>query len=419
MSAEVILMNKNGIAIAADSAVTIGNRTKIYNTADKMFTLSKYAPVGILIYNNSSLMGIQLELIIKQYRNKLGDKTFKTIKDYCNDFVEYCIKFTNTYAGIGIELEIINGQILNKCDNLFKLVLSMTNKEILKGSFKDDNELMKYINNKIIDLINKMKPDDNNEIMDNDYYISIQDKLDTENIINRCAKSYKVILEEETKSNLIQKLNMIIKDRKKWDISNFTGIAITGYGDDEIFPACIQIETLGIINNKIFKIKEESFEISHEQNSQIIPLAQTDVMNEFFLGINEEIEQIYLKKFTNKINSEKREEIKNEIQKLNNSIVEEKEKLIQERLMNIHGSLSFLPRDEMIYMAEGMINLTSFKRRLVLDNYSETVGGPIDIAFISKGDGFIWIKRKMYFDKEMNYVFTENYFDKKGEQYGK
>lgn len=48
----------------------------------------------------------------------------------------------------------------------------------------------------------------------------------------------------------------------------------------------------------------------------------------------------------------------------------------------------------MIYMAEGMINLTSFKRRLVLDNFSETVGGPIDIAFISKGDGFIWIKRK-------------------------
>ena len=83
--------------------------------------------------------------------------------------------------------------------------------------------------------------------------------------------------------------------------------------------------------------------------------------------------------------------------------------------MNIHRSLSFLPRDEMIYMAEGMINLTSFKRRLVLDNFSETVGGPIDIAFISKGEGFIWIKRKKYFDKEMNYVFTENYFNKKGE----
>ena len=133
------------------------------------------------------------------------------------------------------------------------------------------------------------------------------------------------------------------------------------------------------------------------------------------LGINNEINQIYVKKFKNGIASEKDESVKNKIIQLNTSIEEEKNKLVKDRLMNIHRSLSFLPRDEMIYMAEGMINLTSFKRRLVLDNFSETVGGPIDIAFISKGDGFIWIKRKKYFDKEMNYVFTENYFNKKGE----
>ena len=32
----------------------------------------------------------------------------------------------------------------------------------------------------------------------------------------------------------------------------------------------------------------------------------------------------------------------------------------------------------------------------------ETVGGPIDVAIISKGDGFIWIKRKHYFDGLLN-----------------
>ena len=415
MSAEVILMNKNGIAIAADSAVTIGNKTKIYNTADKMFTLSKYAPVGILIYNSSSIMGIQLELIIKQYRNKLGNKTFKTLKDYSDDFMKYCIEFTNRYAGIEIEKEIINRQILNKCDELLKLVLSITNKEIVKGSFKNDKELMEFMNDKILEVIKKIKVEETDEIMNEEYYNNIKDLWDTNNIINICANSYKIKLEETTKERIFNKLNEIIKDKKFWDLSNFTGIAITGYGDDEIFPVCIQIETLGIINNKIFKIVEKTFEITHNQNSQIIPLAQTDVMNEFFLGINNEVEQIYLKKFNSKINSEKDEKIKIEIKKLNENIDKEKQELVNSRLMNIHKSLSFLPRDEMIYMAEGMINLTSFKRRLVLDNYSETVGGPIDIAFISKGDGFIWIKRKKYFDKDMNYVFTENYFNKKGE----
>ena len=400
MSAEVILMNKNGIAIAADSAVTIGNKTKIYNTADKMFMLSKYAPVGILIYNSASIMGIQLEIIIKQYRRKLGEKTFQTLKEYCDDFMSYCIEFANNYSGEKIELEIINNQILNKCDEIFRIVLSMANKEVGKNSFKNDNELMEFINIKIIEIVDRTNVEINDEVMDDLYYNNILSKLDTSNIIDFCSESYKINLKEETKKKIMLKLNDIIRNKKYWDRSNFTGIAITGYGDNEIFPVCIQIETLGIINNKVLKLNENSFQITHEQNSQIIPLAQTDVMDEFFLGINNEINQIYVKKFKNGIASEKDESVKNKIIQLNTSIEEEKNKLVKDRLMNIHRSLSFLPRDEMIYMAEGMINLTSFKRRLVLDNFSETVGGPIDIAFISKGDGFIWIKRKKYFELE-------------------
>ncbi len=59
-------------------------------------------------------------------------------------------------------------------------------------------------------------------------------------------------------------------------------------------------------------------------------------------------------------------------------------------------------------MAESLVNLTSFKRRVTMD--PETVGGPIDVAVISKGDGFVWIKRKHYFTKELNPQFVANYY---------
>ena len=51
-------------------------------------------------------------------------------------------------------------------------------------------------------------------------------------------------------------------------------------------------------------------------------------------------------------------------------------------------------------MAEALVNLTSLKRRVSMEE--ESVGGPIDVAVISKGDGFIWIKRKHYFDPSFN-----------------
>ncbi len=69
----------------------------------------------------------------------------------------------------------------------------------------------------------------------------------------------------------------------------------------------------------------------------------------------------------------------------------------------IVSAVSSLPKEGLAEMAESLVNLTSFKRRVTLD--LETVGGPIDVAVISKGDGFIWIKRKHYFDADRNPQF--------------
>lgn len=62
--------------------------------------------------------------------------------------------------------------------------------------------------------------------------------------------------------------------------------------------------------------------------------------------------------------------------------------------------VEWLPKEELAEMAEALVNLTSFRRRVTPED--ETVGGPIDVAVISKGDGLIWIKRKHYFMPELN-----------------
>jgi hypothetical protein len=71
-------------------------------------------------------------------------------------------------------------------------------------------------------------------------------------------------------------------------------------------------------------------------------------------------------------------------------------------------AVAFLPVAELASMAESLVNLTSFKRRITM--VAETVGGPVDVAVISKGDGFIWIKRKHYFEAEPNQQFYANYY---------
>ena len=59
-----------------------------------------------------------------------------------------------------------------------------------------------------------------------------------------------------------------------------------------------------------------------------------------------------------------------------------------------------LPKEELAEMAEALVSVTALKRRVSRE--AETVGGPIDVAVVSKGDGLIWIKRKHYFDPALN-----------------
>lgn len=73
MTAEVAILNRSAVAIAADSAVTLGlSGRKIYNTANKLFALSFAEPVAIMVYGAASLGSVPWETVIKEYRRELG-----------------------------------------------------------------------------------------------------------------------------------------------------------------------------------------------------------------------------------------------------------------------------------------------------------------------------------------------------------
>ncbi len=71
------------------------------------------------------------------------------------------------------------------------------------------------------------------------------------------------------------------------------------------------------------------------------------------------------------------------------------------------NAVANLSKEDLAEMAESLIYLTYLKRRITFAE--ESVGGPVDVALISRGDGFIWMKRKHYFKPELNHHFFANY----------
>src|SRR3954447_14341330 len=91
MTAEIAIINKNAVALAADSAVTLRDpkTSKIYNTANKLFMLSKFDPVGVMVFGNAEFMSIPWETLIKMYRSHLGATSFEKLPLYAGDFVAF------------------------------------------------------------------------------------------------------------------------------------------------------------------------------------------------------------------------------------------------------------------------------------------------------------------------------------------
>src|SRR5437773_7231456 len=91
VTAEIAILNKTAVALAADSAVTmqIEGGQKIYNTVNKLFTLSKYRPVGVMVYGNAEFMGVPWESIIKEHRRELGKAKHAALRGYVDGFMAW------------------------------------------------------------------------------------------------------------------------------------------------------------------------------------------------------------------------------------------------------------------------------------------------------------------------------------------
>lgn len=416
MSAGICIMNKNAIAMAADSAVTIGQHVAIHNSANKLFSLSRSEPVGVIVYANASLMQVPIEIVIKQYKANLRDKSFRNLEDYVYDFIDYLQNNTTLFHFDKTERQYVE----EVCVDLFAGMLGDRNLYINQKLEEVSRELtaeeVSEINNKafqttcdFIDRQNKVPSFSFATYIENTYYPSIKAHINN---------NFQWISEEQSKK-LAKKVCTLFDSN--FFRNGFVGMAFAGYGTDEIFPQMMHIEIGGIINNKLRYLEKEKVSIDENNDATITPLAQTDVMQTFLFGINDaflqtiesEVPLQITRKLTdidsNCFASDKKDTVISELTESTKDILNEIiKKANEEYMLPIIQSVATLPIEELSLFAESMINITSVRRKVALDGNIGTVGGPIDVAIISKHDGFIWMKRKHYFDLRYNpqYVYT-------------
>ena len=88
MTTEIAILNRQGIALAADSAVTIG-RQKVWKTANKLFSLAPHNDMAVMAYGAGDFVSFPWETIVKCFRQKVGSRQFVTVKECAEELIRY------------------------------------------------------------------------------------------------------------------------------------------------------------------------------------------------------------------------------------------------------------------------------------------------------------------------------------------
>jgi len=430
MTAIVGVLNSRAFVVAADSAVTVSgnNGKKVYNRSNKIFTLSKIHPVGIAIYSSADFLGIPLETIIKLYRQKLKESQFATIKEYQRDFLDFLqslvagvsqeMKRDNFYAFCG---QIYHPLIKKLLENVHALTVQGLSPAEIDALYDDTVDHAIAEQRTYIDGLNKSNYIDKDlREFTNFHSQQLSDiVLYIQNKIKEINPDYTV--KQASVDSLYQMFHQMIN--VEWIFESLNGLVFFGFGDDEIYPVTSQA-LIGSTICDLPRIRDlgESKIIPGVLNSNIQPYAQSDVTNTVLTGVDpnyiSEMETSIRSSFNDvsiAIGPHVEQAQLGAITGLINNIGEELiKKLNQFQFNTITGPLldilAHMGKEDMAELAESLVNITSLKRKFTLsDSNDESVGGPVDVAVVTKGDGFIWIKRKHYFDMERNTGFSEKY----------
>ncbi len=429
MTSEVVVMNGLGIALASDSAasVSISGRSKLYQ-ADKLFMLSHHHPVGAMIYGNPTLLGVPWETIFKMFRRELGDQSKGTLVEYGQELIRYLSNARRLFP------EAVQQQYyLKLVETLYSgiqrgaledsLLLSV---ESGKTKSKDGELYLREAKKTIENSLEEWRAKNDVECFDPRIGEELATKL-SDRVQLKIQEIFKPLKLSAGEVTALRELAVLIVSKEDILTESMSGLVIAGYGEDEHFPVMQSFELGEIFLNHLKYEEKEAQYIDSDTPSIIQPFAEADMVETFLNGISAsfelkmieqfaELAMVYPESIINKLprmTAKKKEELKNIFAAEGATFFQSWRDDFETHKFDMHSdpisqSIAFLPKNELAHVAASLVNLNSFQKRMSIQE-DETVGGPIDVAVISKGDGFVWIERKHYFKPELNRHFFKNY----------
>lgn len=417
MTSEIVLMNRRAVALAADSATTSqywsGSKweTRYFKGANKIFNLIDDHPVGLMTFDSANVQGAPWEVVIKAFRDDAGTHPKDNLSEYASSICDFMANNSHLFP-----IDYQKKQFVNTAHEAAMIVMItiLDSEKFPKDGKKA--ERVAYAKRQIVRHAKSLKQGS---------FIGSADADSIRELIPQHISDVSDAVSEEQTYEANKDIFPLqeLAEIGIWGVFNKdmpnldkTGLVITGFGDKEYFPETLQYTCYGPILGKVYNDTGKSYRVDQKNVSEIVPLAQDEMITTFAYGLGAkardqiEIELIRaLDTFEEGLRSEHNltdgtDDLRENVRKqFSDAIIAY---MYRSHVRQLRLAIGMLPINELAELAETLILIESLKERV--SGASESVGGPIDVAAISKGDGFIWIKRKHYFERELNPRYFAN-----------
>ncbi|MBT4058693.1 MAG: hypothetical protein HOE69_00080 [Euryarchaeota archaeon] len=466
MTSQIALLNSDGVAVASDSAVTVGDRTY---SATKIYQLAGRQPVGFMTAGTASYRGISFSNIFGQFRAHFAAKhpynaELPHLIDYVNEFRQFLVVFPGsqespltTCKNMTLEeKEDLTRELLDYPRTIFKSLQAMNEWDslILKKEdfldidswrYKFDTDILISDSLGLDDTIrSKLTENLRDEIIDyhqnnltrDENWPSIKKNMSQQfsSIVNPIIDtfvSYHSLPKTVVKPLLREIFYAYLSDDT--NIHHPTLISVFGFGKEENTPSLVGLRvgrwrpsvdcTMIVDHNSVSTLNKHWGRITKEDGvtkscAFMCTMAMTNEINAILDGIHPDS----LRAISKDISASMDEFIQTPLctvkgvgKELLNRITQEIESERARHFFNMKGR-AILQRNtrrnrfRMIASTLPIDELANFAETLIglesaithLGRPVRWVGGHTDVATITKEDGFLWVKSENRVDYGLN-----------------
>ncbi|GAB4536157.1 MAG: hypothetical protein Tsb0010_15800 [Parvularculaceae bacterium] len=407
--------------MAADSAVTIsgGGYLKTYNSADKLFQLVEGQPVAIMIYHNAEIMSVPWETVISLYREQAAGKTLETVEAYAEDFMNFLSGNPELFPAEHQDAEffklvaVVYSQIAQEFDyqverfeqqkagdlsvhvsHIFEFVVDQWHHDYQHNIDESPREELKCF------------PQGMGENIRRRYKKDIEDLIDS--LADALTSEFRGLrISDETRAKLRDiAVYAVVKDAF---FEFYTGLVFAGFGRADKYPSMRSYLVSNVVLGVLKRRNDRFADVTPDGPPIVQPFAQDRMIRTFVTGMDQHL-RMFLFTETLKltfslladvisrmpIEDEDKQKLFEEYSQTNLSqaLISffESVNTYQYRVhtLPIYRAIQNLPKAELADTAASLVKLNSFQQKVTQS--IETVGGPIDVAVITRNGGLEWKK---------------------------